>query len=176
MADRGSGGTCPITLTAEPPGEPDPATAELVLRVFGPPGTFREQAWLLYLAEGAQEPPGPSPAPVVWPFLLVGPLDEVTVTIGGPCKAVVRLVADERWRTMGNLYRQVEVPGQATALRYVSLLADRFDGRGRRMERIAAARCTVGPFDVLAGEGGTAVELTPRDGLWWWGERAGRTG
>jgi hypothetical protein len=170
---------CTITLTPVQPTEPDEVTATLLRSVFGPKLTYLEQGWLLFLAEGTEEPPttgfGAAPGTAVtWPFLFVGPLDQVTVSVDSAQPVSMRLAGDWQWRTMRILRREVLVPGQPMAGRYVSLLADRFDERGRRVERVAATRCAVGPFDSCGTSGTrTVADVTSRGALWWWGERVG---
>ena len=176
---------CPITLTPAEPVEADEVTGQRLRVVFGQRLAYLEQGWLLYLAEGAQSPPAWPDDPVAEPFLFAGPADQVllrseyeliseVVTVLDDVQrrvaARVRVVADDQWRTMRYLNRQVLAP-DPWAARYVSLVADRFDERGWRVERIAAARCRADPFELL--DGATAVELTPYEGLWWWGAPPG---
>ncbi len=190
--------TCPITLTAVEPVEPDQVTAQRLRLWFGPRRLrvhrddrrrldFVEQRWLLYAAEGTVPPDFMFTAAPDVPgagFVFAGPLDQVVlrsefepapaVFLGdevGEVAARMRLVdAEGGWRTMRVLDGLLQVEGSPTAARYVSLVADRFDDRGWRVERVAGARCTSEPLRLIGRSPLIAVEFTPRDGLWWWGD------
>jgi hypothetical protein len=188
---RRSSFMCPITLALEGPVEPGERTAVLLRRVFGERLAYLEQGWLVYLAEGSQSPPAwfgdePCQPGGSW-FRYMGPADRVLlgseVTSGSvevlgedrQVEARVRLVVDNEWRTVRNVLRQVRVESDPSAARYVSLVVDRFDKRGWRVERIGASRCRAEPVE-LPGREGQSVEFTPFDGLWWWGAPSGLAG
>lgn len=171
---------CPIRISPVGPVEPNPETAALLLRTFGRvmPGVRR---WLLYLAEGSVEPPEEFGSAPAGRLEYAGPLDEVAVAseLEAQVRAMpgaddgdriwvrVRLVADREWQTMGVLQRLLTVEGAPLAARYVSLVADRFDAAGMRVERVAGVHCKVLPFE-LGERLGWVVDVDPLDGLWWW--------
>lgn len=177
---RSLGFECPIRLVRAEPVEPDPGTAALLLRTFGA-AREGEQRWLLYLAEGSVEPPAEFGSAPAVPLVYAGPLDEVQAGSelevqaaqllgaddGDRVRVRVRLAADRWWQTSESLWRRATVAERPMMCRYVSLVADRFDAAGMRVERVAGARCTVLPFE-LGKRLGWVVDVEPLDGLWWW--------
>jgi hypothetical protein len=157
----------------------------LLRLVFGQRLAYLEQGWLLYLSTDEAGPPAAlavdPDAGDASPFMFAGPVDLVQLRsevaaltwvrpgdVDQQIEARIRLVIDDGWRTWRILRRVVEVEGRPAAGRYVSLVADRFDERGQRVERIVGVRCKTEPFELTGS--GVVGELIPFGGLWWWGQ------
>lgn len=180
---------CPIHVERVEPVNPGEVTATLLRRVFGSALDFREQGWLLYLADGEQEFTDGFTAAPVWPFLFAGPVDVVVVDswmqpadpvwvqneLGQQVAVRIRLTVDNCSRTMLTIGRRL------AEQRYVSLVADRFDERGRRVQRVVGIRCTAEPVEMVVGADAMRAEFVPRARLsvftaptsTWWGMRSG---
>jgi hypothetical protein len=191
-------GSCPIRVTLAEPVEADGEAAGMLRSAFGVDLKCRWQRWLLYLTQGADEPPAQLGLAARPAAAYAGPLDRVTVETqteppvlsGGEDEitACIRMVAGADRDTMRVLARQASVVGKPWVGRYVSIVADRYDERGLRVERVAGSRCMVRPFEVeyqppwlndpvqrrLFQPMVWSVEVRPCDGLWWWAP-AGRT-
>lgn len=132
---------------------------------FGPDLRFAEQGWLVWIADvdvaapaGFVHPPGDG-------FELAGGADRVVCERGGiigvaaafyPRASTIKAIATAIRR--GDL--------SWPALRYVTLVADRFDEAGRRVERITGERCAFGRVDL--GGAKVSMEAEACGGRRWW--------
>ncbi len=147
------------------PVEPDPPTAAL-LRAEFPRLSYRDEGWLLWVcAEPQALDPGLTfTDPVPSRFTSLGAVDRVS----RPDEATVR-VQGLVWRTtLRHLLDVVQDPGPpVNLLRYVTVVADRFDDAGRRCARLVAVRAAVQLYEWQPDEE-WAVSLVTRDRVRAW--------
>lgn len=158
-----SGGGMASYYSVEP-AVPDPATAAALRAEFGPRLSYFEQGWLLWVAAAsdAAAPVGFLDAPGDG-FVLAGPADLV-VCEGGDR---IRIETTAFRPTLRVVAEAVIVFADRPGLvRYLTLVADRFDQDGRRVERVVGQRCTLQPIDV-SGEW-DSVEAEAREERQWW--------
>lgn len=149
----------PMYYAVEPV-EADEASVAALREKFGPYG----QGWLVWVGDVDVAMPGGFVHPPGDGFGLAGGADRVVCGRGGVIG--VAAVLYPRVSTILAIARAIRGGASWPALRYVTLVADRFDEVGRRVERIAGERCAFGPVDL--GGGDLSVEAEAHGGRRWW--------
>lgn len=146
------------------PVEADPVSAEALRAAYGPRLAFLDQMWLLWVAvERVDTPLSMVTAPDPACFARMGPVDRVV------CEGfdVIRVSEARPW---SSIWPDILWPivGGDLRMRYLTVLADRYDERGMRIERVVGRRCTTEPLDL--SEDRLTVVLRARAGRDWWAD------